>query len=294
MIKKINVALAIAFAVLIAVKVVKSLMPERGASAASETVSVRADDTPAVNVYYANWTYFAQEDRISNRNGVCLDTIRAIFPKARFNHLHPGELRDFVAIVQKDPSAVICTFGEHPDLKGMPAAPTPLAYSSIVLYTLRSNPWSYTGPESLEKIRIATSREYLDFGVLRDLSDGSGGDSSRLKVYPASTTEAELEKVVESGEADAFVATGINLHNALSADAAQQRSSTSRLKRFRFSSVIGRSDILLHTSPLDPELSKRIIDTYEAGIRRIDASGERRRIFEYYGMIPAPLPAPKE
>lgn len=291
MIKKINIALAVAFAVLLALKGVKSLMPERGKAAASaaKTEVRKGGDAPAVNVYYSNWTYFAQEDRISNRNGVCLDTLKAIFPNAVFKNLHMAKMAEYVSILANDPAAVLCTFGDHPDLKGFPMAPTPIAYSKIVLYTLRSNPWRYTGPESLEKLKIATTRDFLDFAFIRDLYERLGEDSARLKVYPTSTTEAELENAVESGEADAFVATGVKMHNALSADAAQQRSSTSRLKRFRFSSEIASDHVYLHTSSVDPEMSKRIIDAYEAGMKRIEANGERRRLFAYYDFIPEPV-----
>ena len=291
MIKKFNIALAIAFAVLIAFKAVKSIMPERGGNAAvaAKTAGGREDETPAINVYYDNWTYFAQEDRISNRNGICLDTLRAIFPKAQFHRVNGENIFSYAKKLQEDPSGVLCTFGTHPDLKDFAVAPTPIASSKIVLYTLRSNPWRYTGPKSLENIKIATARDFLDSKLLRDLYERYGEDSPRLKVLPVSVTAAELEKTVESGAADAFVATGVKLNNALSADAAQQRSSTSRLKRFRFSGEVSRSDVLFIVSSLDPDLSKRIVDAYETGLRRIDKSGQRRRIFEYYGMTPAPI-----
>ena len=286
MIKKFNVALAVAFAVLILFKVVKTLMPERGGNAAvaAKVETAKEDETQAINVYYDNWSYYAQEDRISNRNGICLDTLRAIFPKAKFCRVNCEDVSSFGAKLREDPSGVLCTFGNHPDLKDFPAAPTPIGQSKIVLYTLRSNPWRYTGPESLEKVKIAAARDFLDFKALRDLYERFGEDSARLKVLPVSASAADFEKVVESGAADAFVATGVKLNNALSADAAQQRSSTSRLKRFRFSGEIASDDILLRVSSTDPDLSKKIIDAYEAGMKRISASGERRRIFEYYGV----------
>ena len=291
MIKKLNIALAIAFAVLIAVKAIKSVLPERGRKAAVQAEASRdsADETPAITVYYDNWTYFAQENRISNRNGICLDMLRAIFPRAQFRRVNVEDVSSFAEKLREDPSGVLCTFGRHPDLKDCVTAPTPLAYSTIVLYTLRSNPWRFTGPESLEKIKIATSREFLDFGLLRDLYERFGEDSQRLKVLPGNTSAADLEKIVETGAADAFVATGVKLDNALSADAAQQRSSTSRLKRFRFSGEIARDNVLFRVSSADPDNSKRIVDAYEKGIRRIEANGQRRRIFEYYSMTPTPI-----
>ena len=61
------------------------------------------------------------------------------------------------------------------------------------------------------------------------------------------------------------------------------------LQHFRKSQEIGRDSVLLYVSSADKDYSKRIIDAYEAGICRIEASGERRRIYDYYGMTPMPI-----
>ena len=61
------------------------------------------------------------------------------------------------------------------------------------------------------------------------------------------------------------------------------------LQRFRKSAVVGKGDTLLYVTSADKDYAKRVLDAFEAGIRRIDASGERRRIFDYYGMVPPPI-----
>ena len=53
---------------------------------------------------------------------------------------------------------------------------------------------------------------------------------------------------------------------------------------FRKSKNIAYSDYLFFVSSKNPEFARRLIDDYEAGMRRIEASGQLRRIREYYGM----------
>jgi len=48
----------------------------------------------------------------------------------------------------ENPKAVVVGFGEHPDLKGVRRAQTPLMKCPLVLMTQRTNPWRYKGPES--------------------------------------------------------------------------------------------------------------------------------------------------
>ena len=48
--------------------------------------------------------------------------------------------------------------------------------------------------------------------------------------------------------------------------------------------MIANDGTMLYVSGKEPEFEKRVINAYEVGIRRIEKSGERRRIFEYYGV----------
>ena len=62
------------------------------------------------------------------------------------------------------------------------------------------------------------------------------------------------------------------------------------LYQFRKSEPIASEGTRFIVSKKDPELAKRIVDEFEKGIRRIEKSGERRRIFEYYGAVYEPIP----
>ena len=283
MIKKVNVALAIAFAALFALKGLKMLVESRGReSAAPAAAAVRETSTLAPHVYYFNWVRFSVENRIANRNGVLLDVVRAIFPDAEFRHLR-GDVPAFAKIMQEDPRAVVVGYGRHPSLDGASeVSDVPLAYSKLALMTQRSNPWRYRGVESLAGLRIVSDDDFLDYPLVqRILSGQESGCASNpptVKVMYDKCSREILARMVESGEADAFFAT----HEGYGA--LPEQISTRIIQRFRMSDEIDRGDVLLHVSKIDPEFAAAVIAEYEKGMKRIGESGELRRIFEYYGM----------
>ena len=291
MIKKINILLVVAFAAMLALKGVKTL--KSNSAAGRQATAADSDGKQAVSqlspcVCYGYWAGYSVENPISNRNGVLLDIVRAIFPNAVFRNVH-GAVKDFAKILRENPKAVVVGFGEHPDLKGVRRAQTPLMKCPLVLMTQRTNPWRYKGPESLDSLRIIANEAFLDYKVIRELRERFGGDEKHLRIVPSFCTKVELAEMVEKGEGDAFVMAGRK--NAKSEDDVSTDGFTSLhiLKAFRQSDVIGNDGTFLYVSGLDDALAGRIIDEYEAGIKRIDANGERRRIFEYYGMEYEPI-----
>ena len=289
MIKKINVALAIAFAVLLTVKGLKQLKDAataRSATRQNVAAAQQADvSSLAPHVYYGYWAGYTLENPISNRNGILLDIVRAVFPKATFSHVH-GNVEAFAKIMQEDPNAVVVGFGNHPELKKYQSAPTPLMHCPLVLMTLRTNPWRYKGAASLDELRIVADEAFLDYKVIRDLRARVGKDSGRLRLVPSTVTKVGLAEIVEKGEADAFV-----MADLMNVEGATLDGLTSLrfLQRFRKSKVIANDGTMLYVSGKDADFAKCVIDAYEAGIRRIEKSGERRRIFEYYGVPYTPV-----
>ena len=289
MIKKINVALAIAFAVLLTVKGLKQLKDAATAqSTARQNVAAaqQADvSNLAPHVYYGYWAGYTLENPISNRNGILLDIVRAVFPKATFRHVH-GNVEAFAKIMQEDPNAVVVGFGNHPELKKYQSAPTPLMHCPLVLMTLRTNPWRYKGAASLDELRIVADEAFLDYKVIRELHARVGKNSDRLRLAPSTVTKVGLAEIVEKGEADAFV-----MADLMNVEGATLDGLTSLrfLQRFRKSKVIANDGTMLYVSGKDADFAKRVIDAYEAGIRRVEKSGERRRIFEYYGVPYTPV-----
>ena len=206
MIKKINVALLIAFVAMLAVKGLKGLKDANASrSVAQDRVVERTEESQlAPRIYYGYWAGYTLENPISNRNGVLLDIVRAVFPKATFHHIH-GDVKDFAKILREDPHAVVVGFGKHPALKDFQSAPTPLMTCPLVLMTLRTNPWHYDGVKSLDGLRILADEAFLDYKVIRDLHERKGQGSGWLRIVPSATTKVVMAEKVENGEADAFV-----------------------------------------------------------------------------------------
>ena len=273
MIKKINIALVTVFALMFGLKTVIDFAKERRNTVApAKPIEVEGSQIP-INVYYDDWAPFTCRDYLSGHLGCILDEIRVIFPKANFIEMdEEGESDPWtIKKLETDPLAVMVTSGDvDADFAAFPMAKTPTAYYEIRLLTLRSNPWRYTGPESLEKLRIATESSYLDNSLMLDLEK-----RGIVKVYPS---ERLLNlQIVKDGEADA-VAQGFSTdRNALGEETMLYFD-----EECRVSDPIGKVELHLRTSKLSTEASNAIIHDYEEGMKRIEASGARRRAFEYY------------
>ena len=282
MIKKINIALVSVFAMILLASALRGVLSGEKRKNPEARVESRsaASNAPKVNVYYVRWAKYAMKNKITCRNGVLLDIMRAIFPGAGAQHI-VGEAKKFVEKMAEDPSAVVVGFGDHPDFAGCRRAPTPLAMAPLVVRTLRSNPWRYEGQESLDKLRLIVRSSLLDYSVIRErLKNGS----DKTLVVESGMTIGEMMDLIESGKADGFVATGESGTGEMEMTAAQI------LLRFRTSEPISNDPVYLYVSSADPAFADAVIDAYEKGMRRIAASGELDRIFEYYDMTHDPIP----
>lgn len=282
MIKKVNILLAVLFAAMIALKGLKSLTQSGGTPAApQEAEKERSGDVSelAPHVYYAYWAGYTLENPISNRNGVLLDMVRAVFPNAVFNLVN-GNVSNIVDKLREDSRAVVVGFGAHEAFAEFPVAPTPLMHCPLVLMTLRTNPWHYEDFSSLTNLKIVANDSFLDYTVMRRLKELTDGGEAKLRVVTNQLTKVELAEMVMKGEADAMVIADLqNVEGAPKDGLTSMRF----IQSFRKSSVIASEGTLLYVSGLDADFAKKVIEDYESGIRRIDGTGELRRICEYYG-----------
>jgi len=287
MIKKINIALLIAFVAMLAMKGLKGLKEAsaKRAVAQDRTAEQSEESQLAPRVYYGYWAGYTLENPISNRNGVLLDIVRAVFPKATFRHIH-GDVKDFAKVLREDSHAVVVGFGNHPALKEFQSAPTPLMACPLVVMTLRTNPWHFDGVKSLDGLRILADEAFLDYKVIRDLHERKGQESGWLHIVPSATTKVAMAEMVEKGEADAFVMADLANVQGVTIDGL---ASVRFLQRFRKSKVIANDGTLLYVSGKDAGFAKSVLEEYEAGVRRIDKNGMRSRIFEYYGIPYQPI-----
>ena len=266
MIKKLNLALIVAVLVILAIKYISELdFRSRGSGDAVAVGTVRNAGF-APRVHYCSWHPYAAENPLTNRNGYLLDIVRAIFPRAVFvNDI--DDVKDVVARFESEPDAITVCFGDHPLLEKFPAAPTPIGFVNIALYTSRTNPWVYTGPESLKGLRIGCDIDYLDSAVIRDHEPKTVFDSS---VYH----DRRFDMIGK--EIDAFV-TANDGERSLMND-----TSLAEHMNFRVSKTIDRCALRFRVNSSDPEKAKLLLDAYEAGMKEITASGELSRLREYY------------
>lgn len=286
MIKKVNIALVAVFAAMFVVKGLKTKSSHKAAAPALSPAAEAAEDVSslALNAYYTYWAGYTLENPISNRNGVLLDIVRAVFPKASFEWIR-DDVSEIAGKLRTDERAVAVGFGAHEALAGFPSAPTPLMHCPLVMMTLRTNPWRYTDFSSLTNLRIVVSDALMDYAIMQKLRELTARGEARLSVLSNCVTKVDMGEMVLRGEADAMAVAGLQNEEGVPKDGL---ASTRFIQNFRKSPEIACDGTLLYTSGLNPEFSRKVIEDFEKGMRRIAASGELRRICEYYGIPYAP------
>lgn len=277
MIKKINILLVSSVAVLFGLSLLLDLLEgKRGASRSEPAAEEEAATRFAPTVYYAQWHPYFSVDPISNHNGYVLDIVRAVFPEAKFvrKECPPA---GFAELLDADPMSACVNFGQHPALARHAAAPSPIGYYQPVVYLPRGSKWHYTEPASLDEICIGVDPWFFDSEVIRDFCEKWKGDPGHVRILDTDDRIEGAMKLIDSGEIKAFVDMRMDMYEL------QYRSSRQIIWDFRFTDPIDRVYMLFRPSSADPAVSAALIEAWEAGMKRITESGEKRRIQEYYG-----------
>ena len=278
MIRKVCIALVALLAAMVGLKIAQSV-GAKGTSPATANV-VRAIDAKAdlaPNVYYTRWVPYAVENDVSHRNGYILDLIRAIFPKAKFVRVFQ-DAREVVAALERDPNGVSVMYGDHPDFAAFAKAPTPVYETDMVVYTLRTNDWRFAGNvDSLAQIRIGFTEDYLD---VKELREHAQRHPDRVRIFKAG--DAGFSNI--AGEVLAHRIDGFAVSKGIASDTRQVGMAAERMIEFRMSKPVAKGAALFRPSNLDAAHAQRLIDAYEKGYKAIEASGELRRLREYYGI----------
>lgn len=280
MIKKLNAVLFVLLLLLLGMKLLKDKLaaPQSAPVEVVEEKSVRNAEF-APTVYYLPWVPYAVFNPITNRNGYLLDVLREIFPNARFVRLS-GTVRNVVAKLSEDPSGVQCEYGDHLLLTNVVSAATPLLTREIAVYTERSNPWAYEGVESLGKLRLSICENDLDSKVLRAYAEKYGNDPKRLRIYKHDLRDDdEWRTDLQEKRIDGYVDTRVE-----DVKTSSLGSLAVRLLWGSVSAPIDTVEVRFSVSNRDPAYAKQLIDAYERGIREMEASGELRRLRDYYGI----------
>ena len=271
----------ILFGILVALCALKAITVAKGrrahapapATPAAETAPTLAGN--ALHIHYQPWQPYAGHDPISGRDGYCLDVIRRIFPRAVLAYdEHPTDAQ-LIAHVADSPDCAIVTLGDHPDVDGFPRSKTPIAHYAITVVSPRKSAWRYAGPESLEGIRLAYSRSYLDAPLVADHWARHKDDPKRALLLPDDSTVADWLPRALAGECDAIVLT--------LAAARWDADNTNLVLRddFRDAGPIQRVPLFLTLSPKNPD-APAILEEFEQGMARLEADGTLARLRALY------------
>ena len=282
MIKKLNIVLLAAVLALVLAKLAVGLKTAASSAAvaapARQAVAADADEALAPTVFFETWVPYAVEDPTTKRNGYLLDVIRAVFPRARFvrTSLSVERTRE---LLSADADAVCAIYGDHPALTGLPRAPTPLMEVEIVVYTRRSLAWTYRGEKSLAALRLGVAEDYLDSPGVRGYVERMAGTTNAVQVFKEGSAFARNDFLaIDRGAVDGVVRTPVG------SAAANLGLTAELLVRYSVSPAIDRASVFLTVSSADPARAKRIVEAFERGMKRVEASGELRRIRAYYGL----------
>lgn len=282
MIKKINIALAVVFAVLFGLKLLLDFAESakkgrRRAVAAAPTVSHEVSAL-APRIYFMRWEPNFAPNLITKHNGFCYDLIQEIFPNAIFDDSKDTtSVKAVKEILESDPNAVIADYGDMEELKGFPTATEQVTWTQICVYTPRTSSWQYSGPESLDQLRLGWTQDLNDSPVLRAFAEKWKDTPGKVVVRELlGDAGAYFWEMIQKGEIDGFVGTdGYTLNSSEQNDA-------KALVRYRSSPRIDQVPLRFRCSNIDLELSKRICQAFDDGIHRLYHSGFIKRLAEYY------------
>ena len=266
MIRKLCRALVALIAIMIVAKIAFLLRSDGGTGQTPAAATAeQCVKTIAPTVYYTSWVPYAIENKLTNRNGYLLDLVRAVFPAARFVRLY-GDTGVVAEALSKDPLGVSVMHGNHYTMEKFSHAPVPVLVDNVVVHTMRTNSWTYTGLKSLGELRLVFQDDYLICPELRDYAEANPD-----KVHICKTGDPAYGDVageVIAGRSDGFAST-----KALQSDARSIGLTAVKMLAMKASKPIGKVEILFKVSKCDPKISAEILEAWELGLRRITESG---------------------
>lgn len=276
MVKKINIALLCVFAALFALKALRSISSGAAKPPAPEpevTVETPGSDLE-FRLYCEHVPPFVSVDVISRHDGLFLDQIRAIFPKVELVFFEGTNRMDWcVNALRSDPRAVTFATREDPQYADFGKTESELGWVEYRFITYRTNPWRFSGPESLKGRKfILDAACCWNEDILRLSEEGI------VEPFDLYDQAHDYETLMSGGRYEGLLCLYARMGNFRMDD-----SGTVDSENFRVSPRFTFCKIRLAVSSLDPEFASRFLDEFETGMKRISESGERRRIFEYYG-----------
>ncbi len=113
-----------------------------------------------LNIYYIACYPYAMKNQISNHNGCAFDLLKVILPEASFIEWN-GSPKTLLDQVKKDPAAALLTYSVPAELQDMIRTKEALGTARLGIVAQRKLDWNYTGPASLEQVKLAYSSSAL-------------------------------------------------------------------------------------------------------------------------------------
>jgi len=284
MIKKLNALMLVLVAVMVMAKLALKSSRKKSVRESGETfVCAQARNAEfAPTVHYFDLPGLSLVNPLTNRNGYLLDVMRAIFPRARFEGMSVPDLAEIGEEVKRGTDTLVMAPLMVPELLeklGLVLAKTPLYNQDVVVYTLRPSEWNYTGVGSLRELKkLGMRAELARMPAMKGLVEKMG---ERLRIYKRGEAGYErFSQALLSGEVDGYLMQRQNSKLAATEDGGLTGDMTFNL---RCSPPVGEVPVVPAVPNADPDRAKKLIEAYERGYREIEASGELRRIREYYG-----------
>ncbi len=286
MIKKVSFILLILVVALLVLGVLKK--KKQRSMVAQATVVAVADPSVerlgnALRIYYPFRPPYTSENPVTNRNGYCLDVLHRIFPNATFVR-KDCELPELVASLKDNATAALISVGAHPLVKGYPQATRPIGYYNVVILTPRHSSWRYTGPESLEQIRLGYTGDYLEAPIIAQHWEKHQNNPERVKHFTYESSLSDWMKMALAKEIDAFVAT------EATGTWEDAHSNLDLIDTFRISKPIARVPLYLTLSNADPAFAERVLEEYAEGLQRLLQEGTLSRLAQHYDLPDDTLP----
>ena len=284
MIKVVNIVVLVFIVGMLVVSAIDKMRSAVSSSAGSSARVVSAEEprselAPDLCVPYAPPYMFV--DEISGRRGLFLEQLLSIFPKARLQTRASVVSVDWALEQLKTNSRAALMYWcfQDPDAPTnfMRCARLPLGEVPIVLLTLRKQ-------QAVEPEDLAAHPEYK-IGIFEELLGAAFArpflEAGRVKVYRGDFDL--VEKALLEGEVVAFASMYQREVDKETYDPGYE------MEKFRVSQPFAFEKFGLIVSTLDPAFADALIRDYEAGMHRLERTGERRRIYDYYGLPIVPL-----
>ena len=275
MIKKINVILLIVFVAMFALKFAREAVNSTAKAPVDPAPASPVDQGLDVTVYCDLVPPYMAPDVVTRHNGLLVDLLESVFPRLKVSYpTEESRTNWWHRALTTDSRAVVFASPEDERFADYPKTRSPLGSMELHLLTPRKSDRRYRPGDSFRGWRLGLDvAGCADAFVNRLVGEGV---LTRLDVMPSDSSFQEFLRT------NAF--DGLLVPLFVTDVFRFEDYCTGLSEDFRCSDAVAHVACHLAVSKLDPTFAERFLREFEEGLRRSEENGERRRIFEYYGL----------